>query len=1010
MTSATQYNNRIWILTLFTLLAGILPPSIYAQRMPQDSWYLAKEFRGDIEGGKFHNPHDAAVGPDGNVYVCDRYNHRIQVFTQDGTFLRKWGGCGSAQGQLNEPTGIFIAADGKVYVSEAGNNRVQVFDTQGKSLQVIGQQGSGDGQLNRPHGVTVDDGGNIYVVDWDNGRIMVYKADGSYLRQWGSWGSADGQFYRPSAICRTPNNKIAVADCGRNLVQVFNSDGTFAFKFGADGDGVGQMHNTYGVKTDQAGNFYVTQHDYYPPVTVFDSSGRFIRTIGPNVSANNFNPFSLAVGNSKVFVCDWDNHRISVYTTNGNFVRNFGSYADANFSIPYGLATDAQGNIYISDSGNSEIRKYDANLNFITRFGSNGTGNGQFSTPFTLAISPDQKLYVVDRGNHRVQILDLSGNFLGKFGQNGSGDGQLNNPWGIAVGKDGRVYVADQSNHRVEIFDAQGNFLKKFGKQGGFDGQFQSPTDIVALPNGKIVVGDRGNGRLQVFDLDGEFLDKNTDGWCPVRFCASSDSLIYGAWGALGLYDINNKRELKAWNAFVIGSITELPNGDLLHGGEDSVLRIWKRTYRIAVPDYGNALPLPTIVSQKRRPGKTLVDIDYVVKDVDSANVSTALLAFQNGGNSLNDIVPIKTFAEGTTVNLGSNIPTGVTKRVTWDVAKDWQSSYGNLQLEVLAKDNRGLLNIDFLQIPGYTNATTTNPPLKISRSPLNDNDFLSVWYWLVASGDPSVSLKNGVVVPAAVSPTSGVPGLRAYYFNHDWAWGGQLDGWMKNDSYQTIDYGINVNGSIPISISPANQESSILWIGGLVSTISGTHRVYFDVGGGLSVWVNNQLVINDWPYSGANGNVRQVYADVDLQAGVALPLTIAYGDHMSWGNTRLLSMSWRPPGQDKVLIGSGNLCAGVTDANGNLAFNYTEPFAYGSTTTLSGRAFLFGKMGLREATPDEVKRSQEAGTPGVINRWAPKFQVGPYERPAAINAYGFDTGADGYWVVPITTTTQSGN
>ena len=48
----------------------------HAQRKPQDSWYLAKEMKPFIEPGKFYPPHDAALGPDGNLYVAHLDNHR----------------------------------------------------------------------------------------------------------------------------------------------------------------------------------------------------------------------------------------------------------------------------------------------------------------------------------------------------------------------------------------------------------------------------------------------------------------------------------------------------------------------------------------------------------------------------------------------------------------------------------------------------------------------------------------------------------------------------------------------------------------------------------------------------------------------------------------------------------------------------------------------------------------------------------------------------------------------
>ena len=103
-------------------------------------------------------------------------------------------------------------------------------------------------------------------------------------------------------------------------------------------------------------------------------------------------------------------------------------------------------------------------------------------------------------------------------------------------------------------------------------------------------------------------------------------------------------------------------------------------------------------------------------------------------------------------------------------------------------------------------------------------------------------------------------------------------------------------------------------------------------------------------------------------------------------------------------LVATGD--SGISLLNGDILPRdwSTSPYASGTTTTSSGRAYLFNKMGLREATPEEVKRAKEAGNPGVINQWEPKTRrVGPDERPAFINSYGFDTGADGFWVVPVT-------
>ena len=57
-------------------------------------------------------PADLTFDPAGDVYVTDRYNHRIQVFSQNGTFLRTFGRHGSGPGELSEPWGICVDHDG----------------------------------------------------------------------------------------------------------------------------------------------------------------------------------------------------------------------------------------------------------------------------------------------------------------------------------------------------------------------------------------------------------------------------------------------------------------------------------------------------------------------------------------------------------------------------------------------------------------------------------------------------------------------------------------------------------------------------------------------------------------------------------------------------------------------------------------------------------------------------------------------------------------------------------
>jgi hypothetical protein len=99
-------------------------------------------------------------------------------------------------------------------------------------------------------------------------------------------------------------------------------------------------------------------------------------------------------------------------------------------------------------------------------------------------------------------------------------------------------------------------------------------------------------------------------------------------------------------------------------------------------------------------------------------------------------------FAENTASNLGAGISANQTNRVTWD-ASEFATNFVNLQFEVLANDGRTLLPLEFVTVPAFP----TNAPFVMSRSPVQDSDLLSVWYWLLATNNPSIALTNGTLI-----------------------------------------------------------------------------------------------------------------------------------------------------------------------------------------------------------------------------------------------------------------------
>jgi len=130
------------------------------------------------QDGQFSHPSGLAIDKQDRLYVADLGNNRVQRFTfnQKGAavFDGKWGEQGADPGQFDRPYGVCVDGDGNLYVADFGNHRIQVFSPSGKLLYMMGKRGSGDGELDCPLGVAVDGKGAVYVLDWGNNRVQKF--------------------------------------------------------------------------------------------------------------------------------------------------------------------------------------------------------------------------------------------------------------------------------------------------------------------------------------------------------------------------------------------------------------------------------------------------------------------------------------------------------------------------------------------------------------------------------------------------------------------------------------------------------------------------------------------------------------------------------------------------------------------------------------------------------------------------------------------------------------------
>ncbi len=115
-----------------------------------------------------------------NIWVAYSWDDKIGEYNSEGKLLRTWGTAGSEPGKLSDPYGVAVGVEGDVWVPEYGNNRVQVFTPSGEYLYGFGAKGNGAGQFNEaPHGLAFS-GSSVYVLDsgvfWENsGNSRIEK-------------------------------------------------------------------------------------------------------------------------------------------------------------------------------------------------------------------------------------------------------------------------------------------------------------------------------------------------------------------------------------------------------------------------------------------------------------------------------------------------------------------------------------------------------------------------------------------------------------------------------------------------------------------------------------------------------------------------------------------------------------------------------------------------------------------------------------------------------------------
>ena len=1023
---------------------------LLGQRGAQDTWYLDKEIKLPEMPG-FRKPWGVTTDSSGNCYVVDRDNHSITIWDQNGSFIKRIGSSGSADGKFNQPSDVALSAN-EIFVVERSNHRIQVFDLNGTFLRKWGNHGSGEGQLYHPEMITLDmnssDVHEVYIADRYHHKIQVFDTNGTFKRSIGGHGNQDHQLNEATGVAIGPDNLLYISSKNNHKVKVFETNGTFVRSFSTI-----EQPYTLSFFGDKLAVSLGDNHK----IRIFDKNGTALSSFGshgtiPNEYDKFYHPYGISYDSSgNLHIADSHNDRILVFDQNNSFIRSYGFFGEATVA-PYGLHITPENTFLLTDVQTHRVFEADENGTFLQTIATYGGGDGQVVNPRSVFLANDNRIYVADTNQHRIQIFERNGTFVRKFGTSGTGDGQFNQPYGLIVSEDLEIFVVDRYNHRIQVFDSNGTFLRKFGSSGTLEGQMNQPHDIDFSDQGNVMVADFYNRRIVHFTKSGEFVKHDSYNNHPETISNLRHGLTAVTRGTQ-VYILDDDGDVvKQWSRpGSTGTHDVLADGTIVWINYDyDKIEFYRPTYRTVRPPVSKDIPLPELISVVQPDNTNHLEITYRINDTDSSHVNAKMLGFIDGGNDLSQVIVPKTFVGAIAGKLDDNVSTNQTHTVTWNVGADWSVGFGELEVAILAKDDRDLLNIHFLTLPANS---TNSAELQISRSPLTDTDLLNVWYWLLATGDTGIEHSielSAITKPLAESNSTSlfnpqsISSLLLWLDANDTQSITHTDNiisqWSDksgNDRHALFESGspkINSTGGpsgMPYIEFRRDNGEDYLKVSGdpfmakhMFYVFRSPHEKWNYYGGVLGhqsgrssnyLFEHNNYTFhsNRNPFAVSKNGMdlfsSEAFNMKPLTNFMILEIVVDNADESPKTNYKVgrndgMSMDFDVV---EILAFNQELSAQREDVLNYLSQKTNIPIvglalAKESTTTGVGRGYLFDKMNLREATLEERTRAREGAISGAVNQFTPSFKVGPDERPNKVNEYGFDTGStNGYWVTP---------
>ncbi len=274
-------------------------------------------------------------------------------------FLFYIGEKGNQPGQLFKPLGVSADANGNIYVTDTGNNRLQKFSPQGRLISFIGGFGWEREQFQYPVDIFVYNSLDIYIADLENNRIERYDKDLNWLASYKpneNW-DTKYQFEFPISVCLSLHGDYFIIDSQNDRVIKLNSSFEPEMSFGGYDWGQGVLQEASHVYVSKNDNVYVTDNAAQK-ILVYDYYGNYLHDIGLGILQS---PKGLCVDEMEnIFVADSKSNQIFGFNAAGRLILKIGSLSTklAGFQEPTDV-TIVRNKMYVADTQNHRIQIFE---------------------------------------------------------------------------------------------------------------------------------------------------------------------------------------------------------------------------------------------------------------------------------------------------------------------------------------------------------------------------------------------------------------------------------------------------------------------------------------------------------------------------------------------------------------------------------------------------------------------------------------------------------------------------